>query len=344
MTCSVKIFSRTDRLLTELNNFHIGTRSWVLNGAGDCDLVVPRTDPKATEENFGQKNLVVIESDTGIPAWGGQVQEVDWSAPEWLKIRLRSKEILLRKHLGILAGTLRPGDVVQQLLSRLIVANELPGITPGAIYRGGGMYPYDIRAWDMYDKILPELIKSTEKDEPQEHEWFVDGHGVFHWTSGRGEDRSALVVLRSGYHLSKWPGYKLQYDKILTRALGLGNAVSWADTTKSYWTEPTAAARWGILEEAIDVPSNTVMRTEKYARRLVRRNWSPREMMDITINNRDGVWTQFWMGDIVRIVIPDFGWAERGGCDTKIRVVGIEVEEEVRKMRIIGTVFTPNVE
>lgn len=344
MTCSVKVYSRMDQLLTELNHFHVGTRSWVLNGAGDCDLVVPRNDPKATEENFGKKNLVVIESDTGVPAWGGQVQDVDWSAPDWLKIKLRSKEILFRKHLVDFQGSGRPGDLAKQFAANLIAVHDISGLSWGTCYSGGGIYPFEMHAWDMYDKVLPELTKSTEKDEPQEHEWYADGYGVFHWTAGRGADKSATVVLRSGYHLLKWPGYKIDYSKIVTRGLGIGNESYWTSKVLSYWTEPTAVSEWGVLEEAIDVPSNTVMRTEKYARNLVRQNWVPREVMDITINNRGGIWSQFWMGDTVRVVIPNFGWAERGGCDVKIRVIGIEVEEETEQMRIIGKVFTQNVE
>jgi len=344
MTCMVRVYSRADQLLTELNHFQVGTRSWVINGAGDCDLAIPRTDAKAVEANFGQKNLVVIESDTGVPAWGGQVQKCDWSTPEWLKVTLRSREILLRKHLGIYEGRTSPGDAAYRLIQPAVTAGEIPGLYLGDFYTLGGPYDYAIYAWDLYDKALPELIKPTDKDEPQPHEWYVDGYGRFHWTPGRGNDLSATVALRSGYHLTKWPGYSIQYDKILTRALGLGNATAWKDKTKSYWNEPTAQANWGIHEEAVDVPSNTVFRTEKYARRLVRQNWAPQEIIDLRINNRDGIWSQFWIGDMIRIIIPNFGWIERGGCDIEIRVLGVEVEEEREQMRIIGKVWTANVE
>jgi hypothetical protein len=126
--------------------------------------------------------------------------------------------------------------------------------------------------------------------------------------------------------------------------LGIGNAAYWDSKTKTWWDEPAAQTSWGIHEEAIDVPSNTVMRTEKYARNLVRRNWVPQEIIDLRINNRGGIWSQFWLGDTIRIVIPNFGWPERGGCDVKIRVMGVEVEEEREQMRIIGKVWTLNVE
>lgn len=343
MTCSVKVYSRDDQLLTELNHFQVGTRSWVINGAGDCDLAIPRNDPKATEENFGRKNLVVIESDTGIPAWGGQVQEVDWSHPGWLKIRLRSKEILLRKYLVYYQGHATPGELAYQFLPATN-KRQIPGIYKGSIDSGGGIYPYQIYYWDLYDKALPELVKPTEKDEPQAHEWYVDAYGAFNWTRGRGEDKSATVVLRSGYHILKWPKYRMKYDKIVTRGLGLGSDAYWVNKTKTWWDEPSAQAKWGVWEAATDVPSNTVMRTEKYARNLVRQNWEPQEIIDIRINNRDGIWKQFWIGDTVRIVIPNFGWQENGGVDEKLRIIGIEVEEERQQMRLLGKVFTLNVD
>jgi hypothetical protein len=203
MTCQVKIYSRTNKFLTELNNFHVGTRSWVINRAGDCDLTIPRSDPKATEENFGRKNLVVIESDTGVPAWGGVVQEVDWSTPEWLKVRLRSKEILLRKQLVELTGQSTPGSAAYQFLRNKINSGNLVAVYADArnFDFGGGVYRYDILYWDLYDKALPELVRPTDKDEPQQHEWYVDAYGNFYWTRGRGQDKSSTVVLRSGYHI-----------------------------------------------------------------------------------------------------------------------------------------------
>jgi len=340
MTAIVKCYDRQGNFLDTLNDAQIGTRSWVLNRIGDLDFRVLRNDPKATETNLGKMNLIIVESDTGVPDWGGRVRSVDWSDDKWLFVECDSKESLLRRHvIKEYTAHKSAGAIINDILqAELADTGGIPGLSLGTIDTAGDGGDFTIHGWDIWDRIIPELLKITEKESGSPEECWVDADGTFNWKINRGTDKSADVILRSGYHILKWSSLKIDYSKLITQCWGFGNAVDWTEKAKVLWREQEPWDRWSTLEGTIMSTSNTTFRAEKYARNEVRKHDQPDETLDFMVVNRGSVWSEFWVGDTVRVVIPHIGWQESGGFDGEVKVTGIEIQEKPQKMRVIGTI------
>lgn len=348
MTAIVRCYDRLGNFLDVLDNAQLGTRSWVTNRIGDFDFRLPRTDPKATRENLGKLNMIRVESDTGIPDWGGRIKDLSWEDAAYVYVRCESKEGLLRRHvIEDYSRTTRQttGQIIQAILQQELAASGgIPGISIGKIENSGETTEYTAHGLDLWDDVIQDMLQFLDDVRKRAFVW-VDADGKFYWQMTRGKDLSAMVVLRSGYHLQKWPRYRIDYSKILTQAIGYSNQSDWKLKHKMRQRNLPAWNDWGTLEGTITAKRGESAATaEKFARMLVRANYAPTEMLDIQINNRDGIWSQFWIGDTVRVVIPNFGWQESGGCDVKLNITGIEVQEKPQVMRIIGSVVQPAAE
>lgn len=335
MTALIKCYDRVGNYLDVLDKAQLGTRSWVLNRIGDFDFRVPRNDDKATETNLGKLNMITVESDTGIPDWGGRVARVNWSDEKWLYVECESKESFLRRRIIAKTETISgiAGKIIYQLLPR-----DVPGLIINyanfdVTGSGGLITP---AGWDIWDRLIPELLKITEQESGEAEETWIDADGTFHWKIQRGTDKSNSVILRSGYDTVKWGTYKIDYSEFITQAWGFGNATYWTDKAKERQRLKASYNDWGILEGVTHCSSNTSSNTAKYARQRVRECPEPLKTLDITIINRNSVWSKFWIGDTVRVIIPELGWQESGGVDDSMKVTGIEVQEEPQLMRITG--------
>jgi len=342
MTAQIKCYDRVGNSLEVLDKAQLGTRSWVLNRIGDFDFRIPRNDDKATETNLGKLNLITVQSDIDIPDWGGRVAQLDWSDEKWLYVRCESKESLLRRHLivhSVSYGQLTAGHMALLLIdSELRKPGGIPGIAIGDIDTVGGAWvdTFTAPGWDLWDRCIPELLKTTEQESGEEEETWVDADGSFNWKIQRGTDKSASVVLRSGYHIVKWGSYKIDYSRFITQAWGFGNATAWDSKAKELQRLTDGYDEWGVLEGYTFCTSNTSSNTAKYARQAVRKNPEPQRTLDFIIMNRNDIWEDFWVGDTVRVVIPNLGWQSSGGFDENMKITGIEVQEEPGLMRITG--------
>ena len=343
MTAIVKCYDRLGNYLDVLNNAQLGTRSWVSNRIGDFDFRLPRTDPKATKVNLGKMNLIQVESDTGVSDWGGRIKEVIWENPTYIYAKCESKEALLRRRnvnlsyavSGITAG----GIVFQTFMQERNSPEGIPGISYGHINSSEGETgSFEIYDMDLWDDVIQDMLQFVDDRREKAYVW-VEADGKFYWELTRGEDRSATVILRSGYHILKWPRYRIDYSSIITQAIGLSNQASWYNKHRMPQRNIPAWSEWGTLEKSVlGKLCTSAACAEKQARMEIRKYYAPVEMLDIQINNRDGIWADFWIGDTVRVSVPNFGWAEEGGCDVKLKIQGIEIQEKPEKMRIIGSV------
>ena len=350
MTATVKCCSRVGDLLDVLDNAQLGTRSWVSNRIGDFDFRLPRTDPKATKTNLGRMNLIQVDSDTGVKPWGGRIKEVIWEDPAYIYVKCESKEALLRRqnvYLSCNSASMTPGSLLWQFIpyqsSRAAFPGDIHSIS-GSIDSGGETGDWSIHDIDLWDGLIQQILQFVTDRRLKPYIW-VEADGVFYFQYSRGVDRSATVILRSGYHIQKWPRYRLDYTQIITQAVGSTNHAQWGYKLRMPVRNIPAYNEWGALETAVQTVSCTSAAcAKKHAKMHIRENYAALEMLDIQINNRDGIWGKFWIGDVVRVVIPNFGWEEEGGCDVKLKIQGIEIQEKVEKMRIIGSVVLPTVD
>lgn len=345
MTAIVKCYDRLGNYLDVLDNAQLGTRSWVSSRIGDFDFRLPRTDPKATKNSLGKMNLIQVESDTGVSDWGGRIKEVVWEDAAHIYVKCESKEALLRRHIVedyTFTDRRTTGSIINGILQQeLASSGGIPGISLGTIETSGETTAYSARGVDLWDDVIQDMFQFLDDERTKAYAW-VDADGKFHWRMTRGADLSTQVILRSGYHINKWPRYRIDYSGIITQAIGYSNQANWDQKHKTKVRNLPAWAEWGTLEGVATAKrSEALSEAQKHARMYIRQNYAPSALLDIQINNRDGIWSDFWIGDTVRVVIPNFGWEEEGGCDVKLKIQGIEVQEQPQKMRIIGSVVLP---
>lgn len=348
MTAIIKCYDRLGNFLDVLDNAQLGTRSWVNNRIGDFDFRLPRTDPKANENNLGRLNMILVESDTGVQDWGGRVKEVSWEDQTYIYVKCESKEAFLTRHIiqDYVTTTRRTtGDIIRTIMQgELSASGGIPGITIGGIETTGETTEYTARGIDLWNGVISDMLKFIDDERSEAFVW-VEADGKFYWRMNRGEDKSGTVILRSGYHITKWPRYRIDYSKLITQAIGYSNQLDWAEKYKMPVRNVPAWNEWGTLEGTTTATRGESAATaEKHARMYIRQNYAPSEILDIQVNNRDGIWGDFWIGDTVRIIIPNFGWQSDGGCDVNLRINGIEVQEEPQLLRIIGKVVQPPAE
>jgi len=342
MTCLIKISDRDDNPQAELGpgDFKMGTRSWCLTKVGDCDFMVPRTHPKAIEANFGRLNMVVVKSDLGIPDWGGRVKKVRWDSPDWLHVWCESKETLFRRRVTEDWDdypSSPPGAIALAIVQREIL-DGLRGVKVGEVYTAGDPVSHEPCIEDIQRDTFPALraLSSGYGLLAQlEHDTWVDADGTWHWTERRGKRKYDTVVLRQRRHIVGGSACQIEYDKIITRGFGLGNHADWEDKVRAVYEDAAGVAKWGILEGTFDARSNNQADAEAVAFNRGG-NTKPIVTVDIVINNRDGIWSKFWIGDIIRVIMPEYGWRERGGYDGAVRVVAIEVDESRETMRVLA--------
>ena len=346
MTALVKVYSRTDEYLTTLENAQLGRRSWAINKIGDLDFRLPRNDPKATEQNLGSLNLVMVKSDTGLTQWGGQIQSVSWEYPAYVYCKAKTKETLLKRHViedwTTSTGTANreaSGTIVETLLKlELSDSGGIPGISVGNILSTGESIEWTAQGADLWDDVIQGVITELDDQRVKSYVW-VDADGAFNWALDRGEDKSSTVVIYQGRHLTRYPKYSIDYSKIITQAIGYSNQSAWASKYKMPQRNVPAWNKWGTLEGVVTaVNGSSAATAEKFARMLVRANYAPYETFDFTINNKDGIWAKFQLGDTIRAVLPLCGWRDKGGFDGRIRITGLEVVENKEHLRLIGEV------
>ena len=87
---------------------------------------------------------------------------------------------------------------------------------------------------------------------------------------------------------------------------------------------------YGLLEERVEFPDiiDPTLLEEAGARKLYDLS-KPLRTFGLNIDNRDGVWGLFWLGDIVRAMMSRVGFR---GLDTAVRVKGIQYNSNSEKL------------
>lgn len=336
MTAIIEVYDRHGQFLDVMTQVDFGTRTWCLDIAGDFVFQMPRTHPKATRLNLSSMNLIVARSDLGVQPWGGRIDSVTWSDPTNLTVACKSKETILQrcvvdakqKYSGMTAGAVIR-DVVQRWGIDIPRNNKILKI--GDIYDGGAPLgeEVDVTGDDVWSKTIPDMKALSG------HDCWVDADGTFNWVERRGQDVSSTVVLRSGHHIVR-ATYVINFGPLITKA------VAWStdESSNAVYEDLAAQAKYGILATTIDAGEDTALSLEALAQIAVSANYEPEEKLDLYLVNREDVFSKFWIGDTVRVIIPQYGFSEYGGVDMYLRVGGIEVDEQAGTMRVVGAVDT----
>jgi hypothetical protein len=132
----------------------------------------------------------------------------------------------------------------------------------------------------------------------------------------------------------------LDFSKLVSRAVAWG---AQSESTAGLpnignvqaYEDAQARGEYGLLSASLD-GANADLSLLALAQNYVALNKEPVERLDFRIVNRAGVFGTFWIGDTIRVIIPQLGWPEYGGVDLYMRVGGIELDERAQEMRIVA--------
>ena len=344
MSVTIEVFDRFDHKLCELGagEVQVGTRSWCLDYIGTADFQIPRTNAKLTRANFGQMNLIKIRSSHGIPDWGGRIKSVEWSTPEYVTITCESKESLLRRQTilntdvsGITTGSwwqCSQGGMVRLVIQALL-ANGLGGLYLGAIDESGPLVGNIVSGEDVWETFIPRLRRASWW-----YETWVDADGKFYWQKRRGQDRQTQVRLFVGQDGVGLSGarYTIDYTGVITEGVAYGTATNWEHKYKFAFQRSDLLATYGVLMKSTDADDNSPGEALEAAKRITA---EPKETLDLRIIDKSSAWASFWVGDTIMVNAPKMGWANEGGLLKPFRVTGLELQESVGAMRVIGEFF-----
>jgi hypothetical protein len=284
-----------------------------------------------------------IKSSTGVPGWYGRIVSARWSAPEWISIRCKSAETILQKYVVVVTPTSKyhehqtTGVFIKTLLEDALVHGKT-GFSIGNIDLSGPLVNIESRAEDFWDDLIPWLRDGTRQlNTPTDNRYcaWIDEYGAFHWQPQRGQDRRSTVNLYVGPGGVGYVGssFGIDWDGVISYVVGLGNVSNWDEKARYDRADADKTSRFGVRDALYDAGVNT---TDRIAAGIDSVFRGETKTLDVTITNEDRAWSQFWVGDIIRISCPQYGWSESGGVEYDAIVTGLEIQEEAERMRIIG--------
>lgn len=302
--------------------------SWasVINGIGIATLQVGYDHPKANEYYLGAANLARIRY-PGLRPWAGRIDDHRWQAGT-ISVTLHSLETLVRKRRS--AETRSFVGTAGGVCARALI-DEANAIYPTGvltdddlIWHGGALQTFTCYFDDLFERIQ-KLATDVGA------EWWIDEERYFHWQQRRGADKLD-VILEDGVNVADGSSYSELSTEMTNDWIAVGYGEDWGQKPKRRAFDQTSIDRYGIregTEDAQDLP--TLAALDARAAALVSETGNPLRLFDLSVPNRDGVWSQLELGDRVRVRGTRWGW---GGADELVRIIGVEVNEMAGIMRL----------
>jgi hypothetical protein len=315
--------------------------SWVLSGTGKAGFSMPKTDPKANKKNLRYGNLIYFQDSTAGD-WGGVIWPPLTESRERVQFVAYSAEFLLkwrRGPRGQITGS--PGAVFEELLARAN-APEDTLIRPGVIDAKGSHDPRKMHSSSIYDSIVGMTTRYRR-------EWDVTPHL---------DENNRLYFKANLYqagHKGVELGYGLMEGKNLELAQG-GALVEQGDIINDVFVyveedpfnknwqgtriDEESRAEYGLRQtsvssskEALAVGALTMGMLMRYA--WPTRTYSLTAFEGTIAGVNDDTFKYLGLGNTVRLLLPNYGLSAEGwGTDTKVRIVGRELDPIARRMAL----------
>ncbi len=290
--------------------------SWELGGTGSGQLTLGSGGLDEALARPG--NRVLVQTDTGLPAWGGVMTgAMEWDDGGRVHIELAGLLHTL-KWRRTPAAIEYTGKTVDAILNDLIA---MGGLRVGTLAGGTEGVDAEYHFANVYDAVmeLPAI-----EDMALEVESALSG-GTITGTVNlfRRGSRAAGGLLVQG-HNAREIVYR-EEDALLNSVHVIGGGEGWSEATRARATvtDVAGATRYGLREEAVFYDEVTAVNAlAALGEVLLGRGARPRQAAQLTATNRSpGPFAVYGVGDLIRLVLPGYGF---GGVDGTFEVVGRE--------------------
>ena len=323
----VLIGDKFGRILTELIG-NVGPVSWILNGVGRTSVGLAISDPKAREEYLQVGNRIYLEMDHGLPPWGGVLDMPrQWGGGEVSTSGYGIERLLEFRRTGKNDSFYErsAGEIFREVLRRTEEREPL-GIRFGEIWQGGRPhYPrYHYKSlWYVLDYSLPRMERCDFRFVPYLEGDFIRFEARFYQIAGR--DRSANTAIVEGRNTAD--GLRLtEQGQLINDHAAVGDGQTWGPERIVVLGQDAASrARYGLRETGKVYPGVGVTATlQMHVQNVLKRDSEPRRIFNLDVtDDAPGRFADYDLGDLVRCVLPSFGF---GGYDGTVRVIGREYD------------------
>jgi len=311
-------------------------RSWVLNGIGQANITIAKTDASCTDAllRFGNRALVQ-EDDMGT--WGGIVLPPrNWTADGVTFTAYTIEKLLELRYPGAESYTGYAGDIFEDLITSANTTEDTL-IDFGTAYTGGESWTEETT--DTIYKALAAIAKRTGQD--WEIEPGIDSVGKMewaaYWRSYRGEDLSDSVVLEEGTHFKIAQGPLLSDQGPIYNSIKLVKYDGVGITTTATATDEDSIVTYGTLQGLFNETVPTGYTAQTYCDYLLSVYKEPRKTFKLSVINDDvDTLKNIRLGNTITILLVTYGFTGNGlGLETQVRITAIEADDRDSTLTLV---------
>jgi hypothetical protein len=303
-----------------------GGLSWILNGIGKAVLSFAKSDAKTTVRNLRVGNRVYIDFDNGLPAWGGTMELPRHWDKGTVSVTCYEIGYLLKyrptRKLDQFYN-MPVGGIFSELLRREEEKDPL-GITRGTIWMGGRpqwpVYHYK-SVWDVFTDGLRKNESCDFRFIPYLDSTTIKFRAEFYQVAG--SDKTSSVMLAEGRNVGEDLSLEEQ-GAVVNTQIAIGSGSTWGDERKAMVARDLESmALYGLRGLPVVYSGvNDVAALEMQARNALADSSEPRRIFTLPVtNNEPGLYGAYDLGDVVRAVLPTYGF---GGYDGTLRILARE--------------------
>ena len=312
-------------------------RSWIINDTGKCEFILSIADNAVALQYLVEGNLLLIESDDGVPDWIGVIDDPQYWTFSHVKLTAYTPDYLLKYRRGNSIASLTPGHIGSYGNALRRTANACGGaqFAAGEIEAGGKVKDETLDTAHLLDELKRwattygmEYSFTPSRD--------VNGRVIinFNWMPRLGAYKPDLVI---DDNVTKVVDDQVVYNgPIINDCLAFGNSGTWDSKGTSTYKNQSSIDVYGPRMEVAQLTSASTKSNEKsqldsLAQTTVKASAYPQATFRLSLINAASnlaLIQGIRLGDVVPFHSAGYGLTPKGvGLDCYIRVMGIAFEE-----------------
>lgn len=311
-------------------------RSWVLNGIGQANITLSKTDAACTASMLRFGNRILIQEDD-MGSWGGiLLPPRNWTADGITFTAYTIEKLLEHRYPGASSYTGYAGDIFEDLITSANTTEDTL-IDFGAAYAAGESWTEETT--DTVYKAMASITKRTGQD--WEIEPSIDSAGKIkwaaYWRSSRGQDLSSDVYLEEGQHFKIATGPLLSEQGPIYNSIKLVKYDGVGVTTTATADDDDSVAVYGTLQGIFNETVPTGYTAQTYCDYLLSVYKEPRKTFKLSvINDEVDTLKNIRLGNTITILLVTYGFTGNGlGLETQVRITAIEVDERDSTLTLV---------
>jgi len=333
---TIRIFDKSGNTLQGGEIDALVDRSWVLNGIGQANITIAKTDAACTASILKFGNRILIQEDD-MGSWGGIILPPrSWSADPIQFTAYTIEKLLEARYTSASSYTGYAGGIFEDLISSAN-ATEDTLIDFGTAYEAGESWTEETT--DNIYKVMAAIAKRTGQDwaiEPG-----IDSVGKIewaaYWRASRGQDLSDSIVLEEGMHFEIANGPLLIEQGPIYNSIKLVAYNGVGSTTTVTASDTDSIAEYGTLQGIFNETVPTGYTAQTYCDYLLSIYKQPRKTFKLAvINDEVDTLKSIRLGNTITIRLVTYGFTGNGlGLETQVRILAIEADERDSKVTLV---------